>query len=74
MTDTTRTPFKFLASNTRTVVLALITAGTAVWAYLLTAGMDDPDTLKMPKFWVAALLNAALGLFVWWLTNCSWTR
>ncbi len=59
---------KLILSKTN-VVLLVITIASAVSAWWITYDMNDPDGFKMSEFWVAALLNVALGLFVWWITD-----
>ncbi len=59
----------FIRKNVRTLLLGVITLVTLAWAYGLQRSMTDPDLWKMPKFYVAMMLNIALGLFVWFLTE-----
>ena len=59
---------KLILSKTN-LVLLVITIASAVSAWWITYDMNDPDGFKMSEFWVAALLNVALGLFVWWITD-----
>jgi hypothetical protein len=62
-----------LSFSKTNVVLLVITIASAVSAWWITYDMNDPDGFKMSEFWVAALLNVALGLFVWWMTDGLWT-